>query len=64
MSRDEAGHTLQDAADGTFMIRRNNDQYALSIAFGGSVKHIRVKKEEGACVCNAHCVCVCVCVCS
>ena len=46
MTRDEAGAALRDAADGTFMIRSNNDNYALSIAYGGSVKHIRVKKDE------------------
>ena len=47
MTREEAGVALDHAADGTFMIRKNNDNYALSIAYGGSVKHIRVKREEG-----------------
>ena len=44
MSRDEAEDTMKNSADGTFMIRRNKGNHALSIAYAGSVKHIRVKK--------------------
>ena len=46
MSRSEAEPALRKSADGTFMIRRNEGNFALSVAFGGSVKHIRVKKED------------------
>jgi hypothetical protein len=46
MDRTKAEHLLLGAKDGTFIVRVNNGNHALSLAFGGSTKHIRIKYKE------------------